>query len=256
MAILADHLLVPSSTLCVTAFMWPEWLFSSQQNIALILSIFVCETNVNGHKQVNIWIKIKKCVFVAITKKNAAERGNNKVINIKTRKTAAAEVHFQVNATKKQITKHKNENENCIKARIFLFSGDENYLNHESLWFHNQNWSELKEFDQKNLNSKNHKDKFWIFWSRISFWFKQTIKSFIFQPRILNYFHPQEKLHKNFHSRKENEQNIKNNWKVARNEVKCLFLCILLLLLVHLCDAFWIRKREQQQIDCNFQVSF
>lgn len=34
-AILADHLLVPSRTLWVTAFMWPEWLFSSQQKMAL-----------------------------------------------------------------------------------------------------------------------------------------------------------------------------------------------------------------------------
>lgn len=38
MAILADHLLVPSRTLWVTAFIWPEWLFSSQQNMALNVS--------------------------------------------------------------------------------------------------------------------------------------------------------------------------------------------------------------------------
>lgn len=37
MAIFADHLLVPSRTLWVTAFMWPEWLFSSQQKMALNL---------------------------------------------------------------------------------------------------------------------------------------------------------------------------------------------------------------------------
>lgn len=34
-AIFADHLLVPSNTLCLTAFMWPEWLLSSTPNTAL-----------------------------------------------------------------------------------------------------------------------------------------------------------------------------------------------------------------------------
>lgn len=35
MAILADHLEVPSSTDCFTAFMWPEWLLSSTPNTSL-----------------------------------------------------------------------------------------------------------------------------------------------------------------------------------------------------------------------------
>lgn len=35
-AILADHLLVPSRTLCLIAFIWPAWLFSSTPNTALI----------------------------------------------------------------------------------------------------------------------------------------------------------------------------------------------------------------------------
>lgn len=35
MAIFADHLLVPSKTLCLTAFIWPAWLFSSTPNTAL-----------------------------------------------------------------------------------------------------------------------------------------------------------------------------------------------------------------------------
>lgn len=39
-AIFADHLLVPSRTLCLTAFIWPVWLFSSMLNTAL--DIFVC----------------------------------------------------------------------------------------------------------------------------------------------------------------------------------------------------------------------
>ena len=36
MAILADHLLVPSRTDCLTAFMWPIWLRSSTPNTALV----------------------------------------------------------------------------------------------------------------------------------------------------------------------------------------------------------------------------
>ena len=34
-AIFADHLLVPSNTLCLTAFIWPAWLLSSTPNTAL-----------------------------------------------------------------------------------------------------------------------------------------------------------------------------------------------------------------------------
>lgn len=37
-AILADHLLVPSRTLCFTAFIWPEWLFSSTLKTSLLIS--------------------------------------------------------------------------------------------------------------------------------------------------------------------------------------------------------------------------
>lgn len=41
MAILADHLEVPSKTDCLTAFMWPAWLLSSTPNTDLSLSQFI-----------------------------------------------------------------------------------------------------------------------------------------------------------------------------------------------------------------------
>lgn len=39
MAILADHLDVPSKTLCFTAFMWPVWDFLSTPNTFLISKV-------------------------------------------------------------------------------------------------------------------------------------------------------------------------------------------------------------------------
>lgn len=48
-AILADHLLVPSSTLCLIAFIWPAWLFSSTPNTALI----ACEIEKKHNQNIN-----------------------------------------------------------------------------------------------------------------------------------------------------------------------------------------------------------
>ena len=61
MAILADHLLVPSKTDCFMAFMWPVWLFSSTPNTSL-------------HEFIEPWLNLASFIYRRI---NIAEPVRN-----------------------------------------------------------------------------------------------------------------------------------------------------------------------------------